>query len=68
MTAVSCYIFVAIIEFLTSGKGNNNRDGFLWPVKAVLEGFPSEGASPPKMQDMGNANGYLNGEAKKRRE
>ena len=68
MTAVSCYIFVAMIEFLTSSNGNDSRDGHLWPVKAVLEELSSEGSASVKMQEKGDANGYLNGEAKKRRE
>lgn len=37
LTAVSCYTFMALIEFLTSPEDDESHAlGFLWPVKTVL--------------------------------
>ena len=68
LTAVSCYIFVAVIEFLTSRDDNSNRSGFQWPVEAVVKGFPGREALDAKSQTTHRANGYLNGELKTRRD
>jgi dihydroceramidase len=49
MTAVSCYTFVALIEFLTSAeqeKGNPKTvTGFAWPVKQILQTVAQQGSA-----------------------
>lgn len=43
MTAVSCYVFMAVIEFLTTPEGEMGSVlGFLWPVKGVFREFEKE--------------------------
>jgi dihydroceramidase len=46
MTAVSCYTFVALIEFLTSPEHEREPvTGFAWPVKQVLQTVAERGST-----------------------
>jgi len=39
LTATSAYIFIALVEYLTSKDGapeDRTEGGFVWPVRAVL--------------------------------
>lgn len=43
LTAVSCYTFMALIEFLTSTDDESSHAlGFVWPAKAVLQQLGSD--------------------------
>ena len=73
LTALSTYMFMALIEFLTTAENEQTMGvGFKWPAKAILGSMGSKHTDRNILQANGHANGYAkgyaNGSLKSRRE